>query len=67
MIDSFNVNFHKGLHVPVISSLLMINNHKRLLLESNNSSASYLFQGDHNPGDMTLQCGRKPDQLKVWL
>lgn len=44
-----------------------------LLADCNRVGASYLFQKDkfydmsYDLGDKSIQCGRKPDVLKLWI
>ncbi len=65
--DSFTWNAHKMMNVPLTASILLIQGPRRLrrLLSE---KAEYLFQGeeDFNPGETSLQCGRRNDALKVW-
>ncbi|EDQ93000.1 uncharacterized protein MONBRDRAFT_19231 [Monosiga brevicollis MX1] len=69
--DSLAWDAHKGLGVPVLAAGILLNKHKGLLRASNNSSADYLFHpsstSEYDLGDMTLQCGRRADSIKVWL
>lgn len=51
---------------------IFLTKHKSLLAKSNATKAAYLFQPDKeytdlDIGDMTIQCGRKPDCLKLWM
>ncbi|MDX1685942.1 MAG: aminotransferase class V-fold PLP-dependent enzyme [Saprospiraceae bacterium] len=66
--DSFSVNAHKMLGVPLTCSLLLVKE-KAHLYESFSNTADYLYQtgNDHlNPGKVSLQCGRRNDALKFW-
>lgn len=66
--DSFALNAHKMLNVPISCSMVIVKN-KHYLFSSFNSKADYLYQGeinDINPGMMSLQCARKNDALKLW-
>eukprot|EP00730_Choanoeca_flexa_P017345 TRINITY_DN8339_c0_g1_i1.p1 TRINITY_DN8339_c0_g1~~TRINITY_DN8339_c0_g1_i1.p1 ORF type:complete len:529 (+),score=132.43 TRINITY_DN8339_c0_g1_i1:108-1694(+) len=69
--DSMAWDAHKGLGVPVLAAGIITNDHVGLLRASNNSSADYLFHptatSDYDLGDMTLQCGRRADSIKIWL
>lgn len=69
LVDSFTLNPHKLLGVPLQCSML-ITPHKGHLLfaENNNLKADYLFHG--NPYDLgagTIGCGRRPDAVKMFL
>ncbi|KAA0185610.1 cysteine sulfinic acid decarboxylase [Hyalella azteca] len=70
--DSLCWNPHKMLCVPLQCSMF-ITKHKGLLHDANCAGATYLFQQDkfydvsYDTGDMSVQCGRKGDALKVWL
>lgn len=71
MCDSIVWNPHKTMGIPVYCSVLLINNHLKLLESSNSSCAEYLFHeheaSEYDLGDKTLQCGRRADSLKIWL
>lgn len=71
--DSITFNPHKMLNVPVTCSFLLVRD-IRLLHRANTLPAGYLFHGDSEPsgdfwdlGDLTLQCGRRPDSVKLAL
>lgn len=65
--DSVSWNPHKMMNVPLLAAILLVKDpsvFKRNLGED----ADYLFQMDDeelNPGNKTLQCGRRNDALKV--
>lgn len=66
--DSFSLNAHKTLGVPLACSMIWAK-HKQDLYESFSNEASYLYQtanDDLNPGKISLQCGRRNDALKFW-
>ena len=66
--DSFSLNAHKTLGVPLACSMIWAKN-KQNLYESFSNEASYLYQtanDDLNPGKISLQCGRRNDALKFW-
>jgi len=69
--DSLNVNPHKGLGVPIQCSMLLVNNKPDLLRKTFMSGAEYLFLdtefSKYDLADKTMQCGRRPDGLKLWL
>ena len=69
--DSFAWNPHKMMGAPLQCSFF-ITQHRGMLKEANGMAASYLFQPDKlytecDLGDKTIQCGRKPDALKMWM
>ena len=71
--DSVTWNPHKALHVPLQCSAF-ITRHERILQDMLSMRAPYLFQQDKvaydkslDTGDMSLQCGRLNDALKIWL
>ena len=65
--DSVSWNPHKMMNVPLLGAVILVKDptvFKRNLGED----ADYLFQMDDedlNPGNKTLQCGRRNDALKV--
>jgi sulfinoalanine decarboxylase/sulfinoalanine decarboxylase/aspartate 1-decarboxylase len=66
--DSFALNAHKMLNVPISCSMILVK-HKHHLFSSFNTEADYLYQGeinDINPGMISLQCARTNDALKLW-
>lgn len=66
--DSFSVNAHKMLAVPLTCSIIMAKN-KKHLYDSFSNDADYLYQtdgDDYNLGKTSLQCGRRNDALKFW-
>ncbi|GFN94774.1 cysteine sulfinic acid decarboxylase-like [Plakobranchus ocellatus] len=74
LCNSMSWNFHKMTGVPVQTSVFLINDpSKKLLEEANSAKAEYLFQPDkhydtsYDVGDKTVQCGRAVDITKVWL
>ncbi|XP_052769309.1 cysteine sulfinic acid decarboxylase-like isoform X2 [Mya arenaria] len=70
--DSMTWNPHKMMGAPLQCSVFLTK-HKGVLQECHSAHARYLFQQDKNydvsydTGDMSLQCGRKIDVLKLWL
>lgn len=70
--DSISWNFHKMHGAPLQCSAILVK-HKGLLEACHEYNADYLFQPDkfydvsYDIGDKTVQCGRKPDVLKLWL
>lgn len=70
--DSLAVNPHKMMGVPVTCSLLLTPDIRRFH-QANSSPAEYLFHNDYmnkevwDLADLTLQCGRRGDSLKIAL
>lgn len=70
--DSMTWNAHKMMGVSQQCSFFLTK-HKGLLRKCNCANAQYLFQNDKNydvaydTGDMSIQCGRKNDILKLWM
>ena len=67
--DSCATNPHK-LHGAPLQASLFLTTHKGALERANAANAAYLFQPDKNfreldLGDLTIQCGRKTDAVKV--
>jgi glutamate/tyrosine decarboxylase-like PLP-dependent enzyme len=72
LADSVTWNPHKMMGVPLTCSATLLRE-RGLLTRTFGMSADYLFHdpdGDKDScdlGDMTLQCGRRVDALKLWL
>lgn len=73
LADSIAINPHKMMGVPVTCSFLLGADMK-LFHKSNTLPANYLFHGDpsetdevYDLADLTLQCGRRGDALKLYL
>lgn len=74
LADSVTVNPHKMMNVPVTCSFLL-GPDMRVFHAANRIDAPYLFHGDDNGdgqevwdlADLTLQCGRRGDALKLAL
>jgi len=72
LADSLTVNPHKMMHVPVTCSFLLTND-ASVFHAANTLAAGYLFHGGNDTGDvwdladLTLQCGRRGDSLKLAL
>ncbi|XP_025081278.1 cysteine sulfinic acid decarboxylase-like isoform X2 [Pomacea canaliculata] len=70
--DSIAWNFHKMSHANIQCSVLLLKD-KGLLNKGNGLNAEYLFQPDkcydvsYDIGDRTVQCGRRVDDLKLWI
>jgi glutamate decarboxylase len=69
LADTFVLNPHKLLGVPLQCSMLITPHKGHLLFATSNSlKADYLFHG--NPYDLgagTIGCGRRPDAVKIFL
>ena len=70
-IDSFAFDAHKLMAMPVQCSGVLVR-HANMLKACNGMNAPYLFQPDKlncelDIGDMTIQCGRRNDCLKLWM
>jgi glutamate/tyrosine decarboxylase-like PLP-dependent enzyme len=67
---SVSWNPHKMMGVPLACSATLVRE-KGTLLATNGMNADYLFHGGEtacwDTGDMTLQCGRRVDALKLWF
>ncbi len=66
--DSFSMNAHKMLGTPLSTSLIVVK-HQKHLYNSFANQADYLYQtngDDLNPGQISLQCGRRNDAFKFW-
>lgn len=77
LANSITVNPHKMLNVPVTCSFLLVKD-LRILKTANSLAAGYLFHEDGDVeaeedkeywdlADLTLQCGRRGDALKLAL
>lgn len=72
-VDSVAWNPHKMLMSGLQCCALLLRDDTGLLRSCHSASASYLFQTDkcydsaHDPGDKSVQCGRRDDALKLWL
>ncbi|TQS31812.1 hypothetical protein Golomagni_07896, partial [Golovinomyces magnicellulatus] len=71
LADSLTVNPHKMMNVPTTCSFLL-GPDMRIFNAANSTSAGYLFHGSDGGevwdlADLTLQCGRRGDSLKLAL
>ena len=70
LADSVTWNPHKGMNVPLSCSALLVKEPGQLAA-THALHADYLFHGEHerspDRGDLSLQCGRHVDVLKLWL
>jgi glutamate/tyrosine decarboxylase-like PLP-dependent enzyme len=70
--DSVTWNPHKMMGIPLACSALLVRERGRLAA-THAMGADYLFHTDEDDdarfdlGDITLQCGRRVDSLKLWL
>lgn len=56
------------MNVPLLCAVLLVKD-QDILYENFNENADYLFQMDDknlNPGNKSIQCGRRNDAFKVW-
>lgn len=68
LADSFTWNAHKMMGVPLPCSVILTKE-QGLLDKHFSETATYLFQTDAddlNPGNRSIQCGRRNDALKLW-
>ena len=66
--DSVSRSLHKMMNVPLLAAVLLVKN-PNVLYKNFNENADYLFQMDDkefNPGNKSIQCGRRNDAFKVW-
>ncbi|MEQ8875747.1 MAG: pyridoxal-dependent decarboxylase [Phycisphaerales bacterium] len=69
--DSLTWCVHKMLNVPLSASVIIVRE-PGLLHQCNAVHAEYLYHADNDApdldtGEMSIQCGRRVDALKVWL
>ncbi len=71
LADSFTWDAHKLMGVPLICSAILVKEQGILQKACSGGGTDYLFHDDENAsynlGQMSLQCGRKVDALKLWL
>lgn len=66
--DSISRSLHKMMNIPLLAAVLLVKN-PNILYENFHENADYLFQMDDkefNPGNKSIQCGRRNDAFKVW-
>gem|GEM_PF-1516235 len=66
--DSVSRSLHKMMNIPLLAAVLLVKN-PDILYNNFHEDADYLFQMDEkdlNPGNKSIQCGRRNDALKVW-
>ncbi|KAG9299605.1 hypothetical protein G9A89_020776 [Geosiphon pyriformis] len=67
LADSFTLNPHKMLGVPLQCSFLLAYD-RDIFTKSNALGAGYLFHGNkYDLGDGTVGCGRRPDAVKLFI
>lgn len=69
--DSMTWCAHKMLNVPLSASVILVRQ-PGLLHQCNAVHAEYLYHADNDApdldtGEMSIQCGRRVDALKVWM
>jgi glutamate/tyrosine decarboxylase-like PLP-dependent enzyme len=70
--DSMSWDPHKMMNVPLICSVLLVNNHSDILAETvSTERGGYIFHkhglSDYDLGRSSIQCGKRVDSLKLWL
>ncbi len=66
--DSVSRSLHKMMNIPLLAAVLLVKD-PNMLYENFHENADYLFQMDDknlNPGNKSIQCGRRNDAFKVW-
>lgn len=62
---------HKLMNIPLVCSVILVNEKDRLYKNLKRSNDDYLFHQNENSncdlGKKSIQCGRKNDALKLWL
>lgn len=65
--DSVSWSLHKMMNVPLLAAVLLVKD-PNILYKNLHDDADYLFQMDNddlNPGNKSIQCGRRNDAFKV--
>ncbi|KAL7746373.1 Glutamate decarboxylase 2 [Sorochytrium milnesiophthora] len=66
--DSFTINPHKMLGVPLQCSCVVLSHPSHVMAAANATVAHYLFHGnDHDLGRLGIGCGRRGDGVKWFL
>jgi len=69
--DSFILNAHKLMGLPIICSIFLVREPGHLFRTNSVEGTDYIFHdevyGNYDLGPISLQCGRKVDSLKLWL
>ncbi len=68
--DSFTWNPHKLMNVPLVTSVILLNEKNILRSNLTKLSTDYIFHENEDEncdlGEISIQCGRKVDALKLW-
>ena len=68
--DSFAWNPHKLMNVPLVTSVILLNERNVLKENLTKLSTDYIFHENEDEncdlGEISIQCGRKVDALKLW-
>ncbi len=69
--DSFAWNPHKLMNVPLVSSVILFNAGNIMRNNLTKLTTNYIFHENEDqncdPGESSIQCGRRNDVLKLWL
>ncbi len=69
-VDSFTWNPHKLMNVPLVTSVILLNEKNILRSNLTKLSTDYIFHENEDEncdlGEISIQCGRKVDALKLW-
>lgn len=69
--NSFAWNPHKLMNIPLVCSVILVNDKERLYKNLRRSNDDYIFHHTESAscdlGKKSIQCGRKVDALKLWL
>jgi glutamate/tyrosine decarboxylase-like PLP-dependent enzyme len=69
--NSFAWDPHKLMNIPLVCSVILINDNERLYKNLTKLNDDYIFHdtetGTCDLGKKSIQCGRKVDALKLWL
>lgn len=69
--DSFTMDPHKLMNIPLICSMLLVKEKGRLMGNLTDLDTKYLYHDNEGKyvdrGKASIQCGRRVDVLKLWL
>ncbi len=69
--DSFTMDPHKLMNIPLICSVLLVKERGRLIRNLTDLDTKYLYHDNDaeclDLGKSSIQCGRRVDSLKLWL
>lgn len=69
--NSFAWNPHKLMNIPLVCSVILVNEKDRLYKNLHRQNDDYIFHQTESAscdlGKKSIQCGRKVDALKLWL